>query len=95
MSRHKRHGKRDAYLDMLKSLHIPDTQDHRADFYRGCSGKVRHPSRKIATGVRRSMMNKASSYEDFLRAEGLEPYPCSKCGGWHLGHPTPHRAEAL
>ena len=40
----------------------------------GCSGKVRHKSQVGAIIAAKRMKN-----------AGVGTYPCSKCGGWHVG----------
>lgn len=51
---------------------------------RGCSGKVRHPSRRHAQAVVAELM--ASSRDHVARSARLQDYRCRVCGFWHVGH---------
>lgn len=50
----------------------------------GCSGKVRYSSQ---TGAVRALIR--------LKNARLQSYPCTRCGGWHVGgSSSPYRVAA-
>lgn len=49
---------------------------------RSCHGKVSHPSKRVANGVIRDMVNKGLTREGFI----LNAYKCKNCGRWHVGN---------
>lgn len=55
-------------------------------YVNGCIGKRHYPSKRQAMGVKRAMLVKAPSYDEFERLEiHLRAYKCGCCGRWHLG----------
>lgn len=44
----------------------------------GCVGKVRLPSRKVATARARKLNS--------LLSDNMQAYHCRACGRWHIGH---------
>lgn len=54
---------------------------HAEQFLYGCRGKVRHTSKRLATGVLR-VMRRAPETIDGHR---LQVYHCASCHYWHVG----------
>lgn len=55
------------------------------------TGKVRHPSRKVAvTNLRRILHGLDAAGRDRKERGRLVAYPCRACvGGWHIGNNEP------
>lgn len=49
-------------------------------YWRGCSGKIRHVSKKKASAAMRLMVKHGKDV-----SANLEAYKCSMCHGWHTG----------
>lgn len=47
----------------------------RAKRRKSCEKKIRHETKEAANAQR------------FLATHYVAAYPCSFCGGWHVGHP--------
>ena len=45
---------------------------------RGCMGKQRYPSKRMAMATARLIHERHSDW--------MSPYRCKLCGKWHLGH---------
>lgn len=77
------------WMDRMRGRHVDPvsigTQDAKS-FYNGCSNKQAFVSKKIAEGIRRTMMNRATSEVAFYSAQMLTAYKCRFCQHYHLGH---------
>lgn len=62
-------------------------EERTQQFVKGCEGKKRHPSKRVALGVKHAMLAVSKSYDEWERLEvNLEAYKCECCGRWHLGN---------
>lgn len=81
--------KRTRWQDALKNRHIRQEdvgQGEARNLYHGCAGKIRHPSKSIALGVKRAMEAGSKSYDEWESISIMDAYRCRLCGSWHLGH---------
>jgi hypothetical protein len=62
----------------VQRLTVATSQGMRRD----CSQKARHPSRKVAEGVLRGVIEQ----KGVLVTRTLTTYKCDLCHGWHLGN---------
>ncbi len=63
--------------------------------YCAATGKVRHPSRKVAqTNLNRVLRGLDGSGKDRRERGKLSVYRCRHCSGWHLGNRDTRRDEA-
>lgn len=54
---------------------------------RGCSSKSGYPSRRVARGVKNSMLSRTHNWDEWFLVEScLMIYHCRFCGNWHLGN---------
>lgn len=64
--------------------------DHPEPMICARSGKLMYESRKMATNAaidfKRRKANRAHRRKNKAREQILEPYYCSHCGSFHLGH---------
>jgi hypothetical protein len=61
--------------------------------HRACDGKVRYPSKKIASARARILAVSAVERRPLGHAprprDALNAYKCPRCKRWHIGHSSP------